>query len=216
MNDLPDVHGALETHVTVACPAPDVDRLARWAAARGLGCTHIVLARGTTPSQPMVNLRATGSAAGQLRAAGRIVTGLAQSGFRAVRIKTEAAPWADGVPQDDAAAARQDPALHFEHHVKLLLPPGHDRDALAALAVPHAAHVSWNARRTRADSREERFVTQRCHGVGRATAEARLSALLADLTDLADVDVLEVEREFVLYDTNLALDDGWIEAEAAR
>ncbi|MER7344629.1 hypothetical protein ABT390_04395 [Streptomyces aurantiacus] len=211
---IPDVHGELETHITVDCPR-ETDRLARWAAARGIGFAHIVLARGATPSQPMLGLRGKGSAAGQLAAADGVVAELARDGFRAVRVKTEAAPWADGVPQDDRAAVGLGPAQHFEHHVKLLLAAGHDRGGLEALGAPHAAHVSWNARRTRADGREERFVTQRCRGVGRATAEARLSALLADLR-AASLPVLEVEREFVLYDTNLGLDDGWMDPEPAQ
>lgn len=37
---------------------------------------------------------------------------------------------------------------HFEHHLKLRLPAGYDRAALESLAVPHGAHVSWNARRS--------------------------------------------------------------------
>lgn len=140
---------------------------------------------------------------------------LAADGFRVDRIKTEAVTWAAGVPQHDTSAAAEAPSLHFEHHVKLLLRAGQDRTALEDLAIPHGAHISWNARRVREDAQEERFVTQRCHGVGRVTAERRLSALLDDLRTAA-FHVLEVEREFVVHDTGPGLDDGWISQEPAR
>ncbi|QKV90989.1 hypothetical protein HUT19_03900 [Streptomyces sp. NA02950] len=208
----PEVHGALETHVTVACPPHATDRLAAWAAARGFGFTHIVLARGRTPSQPMLNLRGDGPATVWRENAARVAAELAADGFRPVRIKTEAAPWAAGVPRDDTAAAAHGPGRYFEHHIKLLLPAEQDRAPLERLAVPHGAHVSWNARRFRDDGRQERFITQRCHGVGRATAERRLSALLGTLHTAA-LQLLEAEREFVLHDTNLGLDDGWITEE---
>lgn len=76
-------------------------------------------------------------------------------------------------------------------------------------------HVSWNARRVRDDGQEERFVTQRCRGIGRATAERRLAALLHDLHTAA-LHVCEVGREYVLHDDDLGLDDGWITQEHAR
>ncbi|MDT0319716.1 hypothetical protein [Streptomyces millisiae] len=185
----------------MSCPVEDLDRLAAWAAANRFGFTHIELARGETRSQPMVNVR------GGADDAERAARGLAAEGFAVARVKTEAAPWVDGVPQSDEEA--RDPARYFEHHVKLLLPADHDRPALERLATEHGAHVSWNARRLRKDGRQERFVTQRCHDVGRATAERRLAALLDALHDDGH-HVLEVEREFVLHDSNLALDDGWI------
>ncbi|MEU8828764.1 hypothetical protein [Streptomyces sp. NPDC048636] len=210
---LPDIRGALESHITVACPASATDRLAAWAAARGFGFTHIVLARGRTPSQPMLNLRGDGPATVWRDTTDRVAAELVADGFRPVRIKTEAAPWAAGVPQDDLAAAVHGPGRYFEHHIKLLLPVERDRTPLARLAVPHGAHVSWNARRVRADGQQERFLTQRCHGVGRATAERRLSALLGTVRT-AGLPPLEVEREFVLHDTNLGLDDGWLTEES--
>ncbi|MCP9210737.1 hypothetical protein [Streptomyces cucumeris] len=208
----PEVRGPLETHVTVDCPVSATDRLAAWAAARGFGFTHIVLARGRTPSQPMLNLRGDGPATLWRDTAERVAAELAADGFRPVRVKTEAAPWAAGVPQDDTAAMAHGPGRYFEHHIKLLLPAEWDRTPLDRLAVPHGAHVSWNARRFRDDGRQERFLTQRCHGVGRATAERRLSALLGAVHH-AGLPPLEVEREFVLHDTNLTLDNGWITEE---
>lgn len=211
---LPEIRGSLESHLTVECRAGDAETAARWAAARGLHFVHIMLARGRTPSQPMLTLQGDGPATEHGHAVREVADGLAAHGLRVVRVKTESTPWADGVPQDDADAARH-PGRYFEHHVKLLLPPGHDRERLAETAAGHTAHVSWNARRVRDDGCQERFVTQRCHDVGRRTAAARLTALLAAL-DAAGHHVLETESEFVVSDSHLALDDGWITQEASR
>ncbi|WP_207400957.1 hypothetical protein [Actinomadura roseirufa] len=127
-------------------------------------------------------------------------------------MKVEAAPWNEGVPADDADALG--PEFYFEHHVKLVLRPGFDPVALAAVARPHAAHVSRNARRVRADGGQERFVTQRCRRVGSGTAGRRLGALVAALR--ADGhDVVSVEREFVVHDDAASMDDGWIDEPSA-
>ena len=51
-----------ESHVTVRCAGPaDWLRLRRWAASAGLKLTHIVLARGRTPEQPMLTLSGSSS-----------------------------------------------------------------------------------------------------------------------------------------------------------
>ncbi|MFI7382453.1 hypothetical protein [Streptomyces sp. NPDC049813] len=203
--------GDLETHLTVGTAPGAAEGLARWAAARGLGFTHIVLARGRHRSQPMVTLRGRGRAdewtAGPVA---RIAGLLAEEGFTVLRTKTESAPWATGVPVTDAQARLAPAHLHFEHHVKLLVDPGRDPASLAARLGGHTAHVSWNARRVRDDGRHERFVTQRCHGVGRTTAGRRLDALLAALSDEPGIRILEHEREYVLHDSRLGLDAGWI------
>ncbi|WP_338702784.1 hypothetical protein V2W30_35950 [Streptomyces sp. Q6] len=205
----------METHLTVgavrAAEGDAVERLASWAAARGLGFTHIVLGRGHHRSQPMVTLRGRGRADEWLAGpVARTVADLARDRFPVLRSKTETAPWAAGVPVTDAEAARAPAHLHFEHHVKVLLDRECAPRALAARVEGHTAHVSWNARRVRDDGRHERFVTQRCHGVGRATAGRRLEALVAALTAAPGVRILETEREYVLHDTRLGLDAGWI------
>ncbi|GGX09508.1 hypothetical protein GCM10010353_26160 [Streptomyces chryseus] len=92
--------------------------------------------------------------------------------------------------------------------MKLLLDTAYDRDDLLAVAVRNGAHISWNARRRRADEREERFVTQRCHGVGAERAGLALDALLSEL---GAYEVVGVEREYVLLDSGPGLDDGWLE-----
>ncbi|MEV5826413.1 nucleotidyl transferase AbiEii/AbiGii toxin family protein [Spirillospora sp. NPDC052242] len=121
-----------------------------------------------------------------------------------------AAPWNAGVPAADGEALG--PAYYFEHHVKLLLAPGAEPGAepgaapgLAEVVRPHAAHVSRNARRVRADGRAERFVTRRCRRVGARTAGARLDALTGALRARGTVQVdssfgerLPVEPDVVL------------------
>ncbi|MFH8385463.1 hypothetical protein ACH4E7_31775 [Kitasatospora sp. NPDC018058] len=140
---------------------------------------------------------------------------MGQAGFTVLRAKIEATPWADGVPASDEDAVPHGPGRYFEHHVKLLLPApapaaGPARLAeLTELAVRHGAHLSRNPRRVREDGQREWFVTQRCRLVGLNTAGRRLEALLRDLA-AAGHEVASVEREFVVVDSDEALDTGWI------
>ncbi|MER5640415.1 hypothetical protein ABT095_26135 [Kitasatospora sp. NPDC002227] len=202
------VAGEFETHLTLAA-AEAGPALEGWAAGRGLKYTHIVLARGRTPSQPMLSWRAEGTYREQLDRAGAVAVALRGDGFGPVRVKVEAAPWARGVPQADAEAARLGPEAYFEHHVKVLLDPA-DRPRLVRAVAGHGAHVSWNARRADPSGLRQQFVTQRCHGVGLATAGRRLARLTAALT-AAGYPPAAVEREFVVHDSNLAVDDGWLD-----
>ncbi|MEU4208656.1 hypothetical protein AB0F13_01410 [Streptomyces sp. NPDC026206] len=209
----PSFTGDFEAHVTVRATAPDeVSAIERYAAARSVKFAHIVLNRGRTPSQPMLTLRSSGALPAVREAVAGVVRGVRDAGFAVVRVKIEAAPWAEGVPESDEAAVALGAGYYFEHHIKLLLPSGADVAALARLATGHSAHLSRNARRVRADGRAERFVTQRCHAVGRRTAGARLDALVAAVR--ADgYDMASVEREFVVHDSDESLDAGWIVEE---
>ncbi|WP_308402970.1 hypothetical protein [Streptomyces sp. BV286] len=202
-----------ETHVTVRCAgAAESERLRCWAAGAGLKLTHIVLARGRVPSQPMVTLAGSPSYAAESARAQEVTALLRADGFVPLRVKIESSPWAPEVPREGQPHEEQQ---YFEHHVKLLLDSGNDLDALAARVVPHGAHLSWNARRTRdgqgAGGRHERFVTQRCRGVDAQGAGRRLERLLSELNGF---EVVGVEREFVLHDSDVSLDDGWIEEVA--
>lgn len=201
--------------MTVLCDGDELHRLERWAEHRSdVKFTHIELARGRTTSQPMLTLRGTRSSyREEVPAVQEVVESLAGDGFVVARVKVECAPWAAEVPQTDAVAEEAEDAeeadkRHFEHHVKLLLDPSYAPETLIAAAVRHGAHVSWNARRRRADGREERFVTQRCHGVGAGSAELALHALLSELSAY---EVVGVEQEYVLLDSGPGLDDGWLE-----
>jgi hypothetical protein len=191
-----------ESHVTVRCAGPgESARLRRWAAAGGFKLTHIVLARGRMREQPMLTLSGSPSYAREAARAREVAARLRADGFEPVRVKIESSPWAPEVPREPCGGG-----LYFEHHVKLLLDSGTDLSALGARVVPHGAHLSWNARRVRGP-RHERFVTQRCRAVD---AEGAGRALERLLTELRDLEVLGVEREFVLHDSDMSLDDGWL------
>ncbi|GGR79533.1 hypothetical protein [Streptomyces rubiginosohelvolus] len=208
--------------MTVLCEGDELRRLERWAALRPeVKFTHISLARGRTASQPMLTLRGSRpSYEDELAAVRETRAALAGDGFAVARVKVECAPWAAEVPREDADVVGSEHPhgrRHFEHHVKLLLDEA-DGDAadgrradLVAVAVRHGAHVSWNARRVRADGREERFVTQRCHRTGDRRAALALDALLTELA-AHGYDVVDVEREYVLLDSGPELDEGWLEA----
>jgi hypothetical protein len=207
-----DFAGEFESHLTVrTADNAGLDELRTWAVARGLKFLHIVLDRGRTPSQPMVTRRARGTLIDQRTVAADLARQLAGRGLDVVRTKIEAAPWNRDVPEADPDAVARHAGRYFEHHVKLALDPVADVAALADIAGRHAAHLSRNALRDRADGRRERFVTQRCFRVGRGTARRRLDDLLAALAVEGYVP-LSVEQEFVVYDSDLAVDAGWIEA----
>ncbi len=212
----PAFAGEFEVHLTVR---DDGDRevaarLAGYAAAHRMKCVHILLEQGEVPSQPMLTLRGAGTYE-QVRAdAAAKADGLRAEGFDVVRTKIEATPWSAGVPGTDEEAAGLGPDYYFEHHLKLVLARSAPVGSLLALVVGHGAHLSRNARRVRPDGRVERFVTQRCRGMGRATAGQRLDALSRQLRDRGH-HIAAVEREFVVHDGNLALDAGWLEEECA-
>lgn len=197
--------GEFELHLTGS--QWQVEELAAFAQRHGVKFSHIELQQGAMTSQPMLTIGAKGTIDEVRAAAASWRARLREAGLHVVRVKVEAAPWNDGVPQSEEDA---DPAQYFEHHVKVLLRG--DQDHLVSLiraARPYQAHVSRNARRTRSDGQEERFVTQRCFGVGRGTARARLEELLGHL---GEFEVLEVEEEYVVDDDAGHLDHGWIDS----
>jgi hypothetical protein len=206
-----EIAGEFETHLTIRLDSSQaIAPLALWASARGLKFTHILLDLGQTVSQPMLTRYGRGVLAEELTAATRLRTELESAGFAVSRIKVEAALGNVGVPHTNADVSSHPPGRYFEHHVKLLLDSNLDRTALVELAQCHRAHLSRNALRLRSDGRHERFVTQRCYAVGRSDARRDLDALL-DALESGGYEILDVEEEFVVYDSNVAIDAGWID-----
>lgn len=203
--------GEFETHITVSLNNLDeVNRLQQWSGHHGLKFLHIVLDRGVTASQPMLKRHGWGHFTNELAIATTLCQSLKCEGFSAVRIKMEIAPWNDSVPKSTPEARNHPPDQYFEHHIKLLLEPFTEIASLMELAEQHSAHLSHNVLQAREDNCHERFVTQRCVAIGHQEAQQQLQRLL-DAIAILDFTVIAVEEEFVVYDSNLDLDKGWIQ-----
>ncbi|WP_433731428.1 hypothetical protein ACQP0C_06305 [Nocardia sp. CA-129566] len=99
-----EFRGDFEVHITVRAGATGVDALERYAGQRNMKFTQIVLARGRVCDQPMVTVRRSGTLAAVRDSASELVEGMRDAGFAVVRVKLEASPLADGVPENDIAA----------------------------------------------------------------------------------------------------------------
>ncbi|ROO59045.1 nucleotidyltransferase AbiEii toxin of type IV toxin-antitoxin system [Micromonospora sp. Llam0] len=205
-----DVAGDFEIHITVY--AHQAEKLSAFAAQHGLKFVHIELDRGRFTSQPMITLTGQGTLVEQRASVQRWQRDLREAGVYPCRSKIEAAPWCVGVPQSDEQAVAEPPGRYFEHHVKLLLTRTTVADlaAITDLVVPYGARLSRNARRETADGAQERFVNQRCHGVGLITAKQRLDELLQAL-NAAGHEIVRVEQEYVVFDSDLHHDQGWLD-----
>lgn len=211
-----DFPGQFESHYTITAGGDKSIRLLEGAATvLGLKLTHIVLHSGSHPSQPMLTGHGSGTLSDQLVEARQVCSALAEQGWMVNRVKIEAGIENAGVPSSDEAAGAMDRICHFEHHIKLSLPLSADLDQLIETIKPCRAQLSRNALRTRTDGRQERFVTQRCYGVGCESAGLQFNALL-NLVAIQAFEIVDVEREYVVYDSNVSLDDGWIMGNQRR
>jgi hypothetical protein len=202
--------GEFETHITVNLKSIDeIKPLQKWGTERGFKFLHILLDRGLTASQPMLTRRGAGNFKDELKIAVDSCQKMQTEGFSAVRIKIETPPWNQGVPQSNLEAKDLPDDRYFEHHIKLLLEPSADLAILTTIAEQHAARLSRNALQTNSDGNREQFITQRCKFVGHLEAKQRLQKLLEEIAPLG-YQVIGVEAEFVVYDSNLTVDEGWI------
>jgi hypothetical protein len=138
---------------------------------------------------------------------------LERAGFAVVRVKIEADPSNDDVPVADDEALLQPSRNYFEHHLKLRRQTAAGRELLLRVCLDRAAHLSRNAWREPAEGFEERFVTLRSYRMGRSASEQRLHRLLAALEGVGE-EIIDVESEYTVHDSNLALDAGWLPQDA--
>jgi hypothetical protein len=199
---------SFETHITLKPAGKEaLDAARQWAHLRSLKWTHIELSSGHAPSQPMLTFWGDDSLDLQLRRAKAIQQELEQLDIQVVRIKTECIFPGEFVPPLGCTKPEES-NQYFECHVKLRLKSGADLDRLRSVVMPHQAHVSWNAIKTFKDGESERFVTLRSYHCTCETAQLSQLELAASLRQNG-FNIVETESEFVLYDSNFALDTGW-------
>jgi hypothetical protein len=203
--------GQFEVHVTVRLAGQaGLDNFRGWCVGHACKCVRIELARGEHVEQPMATWRRGDTSLPVVLAeANRCATELEHAGFRVVRVKVEAEPGNADVPQADADAMVHATSNYFEHHVKLLRDSGARRDDLLQACLASGAHLSRNAWREPVAGMEERFVTLRCYGTGWNSADRKLQQLIDTLQRIGE-QIIEVESEYCVYDSNLELDRGWL------
>ena len=115
-----------------------------------------------------------------------------------------------GIPLTEEEAQLLSPENYFEFHIKLRLPPGFDYELLKSLAQEHDAHISRNPMQTMTGGWQKRFVNLRMYSVGKETAVRRLNRCIESLQSNGFA-IDRVIREYAVYDSNVALDKGWID-----
>jgi hypothetical protein len=199
---------SFETHLTLNASNSALFKTAReFASDHSLKWTQIELNSGFTPTQPMLTFWGQSCLGDQLRRANLIRQELGSLQIQVVRIKVET-PFPGAFVPNDGCTGQEHPNQYFECHVKLRLSSEADLVRLRSLAALHRAHVSRNAIKTFENGQSERFVTQRSYECSSATVQLNQFELTRSLEDHG-FEIVEIESEFVLYDSNFALDAGW-------
>ena len=204
-------HGTFESHITIAADATCVNPFRTTCANLGVKPVLIELSHGESASQPMTSAYHRGDLQTVAQEVATLATRLREAGFAVNRVKLEAVATNTGVPIHDDEAAQFAPDCYFEFHLKLLLAVETDLTPIQAICDRFAAKLSRNAFKQRADASIERFVTLRVYHAGRHTAYRELDRLSAALHD-AGIRIANTVREYSLFDSNTALDAGWIDA----
>lgn len=152
----------------------------------------------------MITFWSSGDLNDQLRLANSIRRELATFHVEVVRVKVECAT-AD-LSRIDLPAGE---SHYFETHLKLLLKNDAEVERTRQLSRSTNARLSRNARRVRSDGAVERFMTQRVYSHDLAEADRRREELIANVRRTG-IEILEIEAEYVLYDSKLELDRGWL------
>ena len=141
---------------------------------------------------------------------------LRAAGFSVIREKVEAVATNEGVPQDARDATDSPADRYFEFHVLIDGQKGplspEDMVALRALAAAFSAKLrspvplSYNALKP-----AQRFLNVRARGVGLDAALGMVHELEQAALALGQVVVKKTIAEYICFDSNRAVDNGWLE-----
>jgi hypothetical protein len=210
--------GVFEAHITLApLQVGEAFKFMHFCQENELKPVQIELSRGSHTLQQMTASVHEGTYENVLQEVQGIAQKLRIEGFNVTRIKLEASPFNEGLPENNAETVLHAAENYFEHHLKLLLPAdlGKMQTTLEHLCEQHQAHLSRNAFKKRQDGMQERFVTLRHYGLGRQEAYEALHILRSCL-EKASFQVLKIISEYCVYDDHVALDSNWLTLESQK
>lgn len=207
-NDFCDYSTECEIHITVNdYERISADSLEGW---EDFKYTHIVLSKGNSPSQKMITKRVNDSLGSAYKICQNASKALARMGYSVVRKKIEVPPWSRLAPITKEDVNFNHGGCYFESHIKMII--GDNEQAIenfTKIAEYCGAQLSRNAFKETKNGVCERFITQRSYNCDMAENQRNLSRLLYYLVNW-NQDILEIEKEYVVYDSNLGLDYGWL------
>lgn len=175
-----------------------------WCQSRSIKTVDIRLDRadphqGGQQIQPMTAQALPGPFGAALSETWGMVLQMEEAGFDVVRVKLEA--WPENIEQPVIKGG------YYEYHLKLCIEDDQALQHLRQACQPYQAHLSQNA--LGQDARY-RFVTLRVDAA-KSEADAKSQLLQDLLKDLGHTPIKYI-REYTVYDSNRALDAGWLDA----
>jgi hypothetical protein len=223
MTNSEPVQGSFEIHVFVAPlhPQPEHVQAFRAACARAPAPMKALLLHLDYEGQGYVGVLQSsryvqGDVALATQAAHADADFLRQAGLTVIREKVEAVASDDGVPRTTAEAQRSPTGRYFEFHLLIdgKTQPLSEADmrTLRTIAGDVSARLmtrvplSYNALKP-----AQRFLNLRTHGVGLDSAMESVQALTRELARGGELEVKKVIAEYICFDSNRAVDNGWLE-----
>lgn len=201
--------GDFETHITVELSDSDINLFCEICEKIGVKPVFIQLPNGKFPSQPMTACDSKGTLDSVLKAAQKLVIQLTDHGFKCIRVKIEASPFNEDLPQNFIETAKLPDTMYFEYHVKVLLDDTQNQIA-REICGEFGAHLSQNVFKIRDNGLTEKFITLRMYGFGLLEARSRVEQLMLAIQK-CELKTLKSVLEYCVYDTNTAIDEDWFD-----
>jgi NTP pyrophosphatase (non-canonical NTP hydrolase) len=207
-----------EIHITVAAGSGGVDMDRFKTACVDAGVKPILLdLHNRSGNVVMMDSQTSGVHMGDNKSAlaecERISTVMRQHGFHPLREKIETVPWHPAAPQGTHANPVMPKDSYFEAHLNIVV--SEDNVGIVRDLVTKAdGHLSRNAFKRISDTEYTLMATLRRYTGTHEEFKAEAEALKANLNQ-AGFDVPKVIVEFSIYDTKIAHDANWLEADHA-
>lgn len=167
----------------------------------------INLIQGKTRSQPMLCKRLIGVPNEVCDIVENIYHGVSEK-LLINRLKIEANTKNKGIPSSNEEAEKMPNYCYFEHHIRLNIENEIDIVKFSDELKKYNGHLSKNEFSSNKQLKN-RFVTQRFYKMGNNQAKEKLEEMCKFIDD-KNIKYDKKIREYNIYDSNIMLDDGWI------